>query len=85
MTRICSWCNKELGEKCPVCGSPAVALEWPALPDRDVGIFVCAGDNPKCANKLFERGLGGTTDGICEECGPLLQEGKSPLAQGGAF
>jgi hypothetical protein len=56
MTRRCAWCEKILGEKCPFCGLEAKAGDVEGLH------FSCF-----CA-AVFEKGQGGTTHTICDDC-----------------
>lgn len=57
MTRICMYCKRAYGEKCPTCG---------ALSTREqLATFRC--DNADC-DLIFFEGSGGETHGVCPEC-----------------
>ncbi|MBZ5524281.1 MAG: hypothetical protein LAP21_18755 [Acidobacteriia bacterium] len=86
MIRICSHCKKDMGNKCPVCGAKAETVVVFSGPEvigvfsgtvhqpgfDDVVLLRCAGDNPRCGGKIFERGMGGTTHGVCSSCHPKV-------------
>lgn len=57
MTRICSHCKKEMGEKCGNCGSEYLFNRpgWKTFQCLDCGYF-------------FNKGDDGQTDGICPDC-----------------
>ena len=54
----CAWCGKDLGEKCPACGS-----------DR---IIFCEADREHAhcleCDGIFAVGAGGVSSTICEDC-----------------
>lgn len=58
MTRVCMDCKAVTGEKCPKCGG--LAQEYGA------DLFLC--DSPACSVRVFARGQGGETHGICRSC-----------------
>jgi hypothetical protein len=66
MTRICMWCEKPYGERCPECGS---AFTEPFITLFKEIRFMCR----PCAHR-FKPGDGGTTHGICDACAPLPPE-----------
>jgi len=67
MTRRCAWCRKQMGEKCPKCGS-----------DRCAEIAKVRGKTPvygcdEC-RFVFREGQGGITHGMCDSC---MREAKA--------
>lgn len=54
----CAWCKKDLGEKCPACGSDLVIY---AEADREhAQCMECGG--------MFAAGAGQVSSTICEDC-----------------
>jgi hypothetical protein len=75
MTRVCSWCGKYLGEKCPECSSIDIGLVYG---DALAGFPVtsqCRG----CGHE-FHAGAGGTTSTACDDCAARLKEGGADSA-----
>jgi ribosomal protein L37AE/L43A len=56
MTRLCGWCQTELGEKCPECNS--------------TNLHRLGENHFKCADchHPFAKGEGGITHTICPKC-----------------
>ena len=61
MVRICAWCRRVIGVKCPACGREALI----ANEEDGTVVMVCA----HCGGRVVP-GEGGVTHGICEDCRP---------------
>lgn len=62
MTRVCCYCQAEMGEKCGKCGSLDVRT-WFSLLWAEIDIWICQG----CSH-FWVGGADGKTDGICPPC-----------------
>ncbi|HLZ52083.1 MAG TPA: hypothetical protein VKP61_15155 [Candidatus Acidoferrum sp.] len=58
----CAWCRRDLGEKCPNCGSENLIYA-----ESDHKHVECT----KC-HEIFALGEGGITSTICGDCRPAL-------------
>ena len=80
MTRQCCYCKKEMGEKCPLCGGETHLIEelrW----KHAAGFFACVNPEPaaeRCFGKIFEKGMGGITSGVCADCAIALRGSRKP-------
>ena len=63
MTRICSYCDKPMGYKCPKCNVPSEPV---SKSDPYPRIF-------RCLNRHY-HGRGVPTHGICDECAEKEKE-----------
>jgi hypothetical protein len=63
MTRICSACKTELGEKCGVCGSEKLEVIYSA-PAYGIRRYYCT----ECQNKWWKGDDCPPTHGICVAC-----------------
>lgn len=66
MTRICSYCKAEIGEKCGQCGSLEV-LRLISVPAADLDLWGCM----QCGNSWI-GGSDGATHTICDSCFPSI-------------
>ena len=57
----CAWCKKDLGEKCPNCGSEA--LIYAESDHKHVECLTC--------HQIFILGEGGLSSTICNTCKPV--------------
>jgi hypothetical protein len=62
MTRICAWCQADLGERCPKCHSLKV-VTGPSLIEGEPARAEC-----RACGHNFRRGEGGETHSVCEGC-----------------
>lgn len=63
MTRVCAWCQAELGEKCPHCGSEKLPELLGSIGAGRPAMYWCG----RCRH-LFRHGQGGVTHAICGRC-----------------
>jgi hypothetical protein len=72
MHRVCSWCKKNLGERCPHCGSTHVARLFATLHSAPpvVGCRRVQTAMWECSDcrKTWMDGEDGVTHGLCPSC-----------------
>lgn len=61
MTRICSWCNDTIGEKCIKCGNPAPVVT--GTNQDGLELYNCH----RCGHTWLQ-GDDPITNGMCDEC-----------------
>ena len=62
MKRICSYCRKDIGEKCGKCGSVFVQV-LAKTPAGNVELWGC-----RACGRSWHKDSEGVTDGICDAC-----------------